>query len=251
MKKILSLLLMVSLSTAFVGCGKTKANKVVSDFSFETIDEDNQKLLATDFQLSIGDAELPFLTLPLPQNYGSVRAYRSEGKNYVGIDLNLTEVLKLPGGVATLPNGTMLPVDTNGAGVIEIEISGINGKVYVAQKDDMTLVGFAFSIKQLDNIGSDIGTAGVFPNFDIGKINLTAGIFTGNDSGSTGLAAFANLGGLWSMHGEKLAYAYDYDKYAFAATESTKLTRRQKRKLYKALKKISKKSTRLDFVTRF
>ncbi len=213
MKRILSLLLMVSLSTAFVGCGKTSKNKIVSDFSFETADDNNSKFVTTDFKLSIGETELPFLTLPLPNKLGSLRAYRSEGENFIGVDLNLTEILKIPGDVATLPNGSMLPVGTNGAGVIEIDISGINGKVYVSQKDDMTLIGFAFSIKQLDNLGSDIGTAGVFPNFDIGKINLTAGVFTGNDSGSTGLAAFANLGGLWNEFGEKLAYSYHREPF--------------------------------------
>jgi hypothetical protein len=217
MKRLLSLLMVTALSVSMIGCGKN-SRKLVTDISVETRDQDDSKYVTTDFKMDLGATELPFLHLPLPKNYGHLRTYRMNGENYVALDLNLTEVLKLPGDAATLPNGTMVPVDTHGAGIIQILVPGINGRVYVSQKDDMTLVGFAFTIKQLDGLGREIGTVGVFPNFDIKKIKMTAGVFTGENGSQTGIAVFANLGGLWSGFGEKLAVEIPYDASAFEFT---------------------------------
>lgn len=229
MKRILSFVSILALSLSLVSCGSND-KKIVSDIGVETRDQDNSKFVTADFQLNIGATELPFLHLPLPKDYGYFRLFRLNGENYVALDLNLTEIAKIPGGVATLPNGTMVPVDTNGAGVIQIEIPGINGRVYVAQKDEMTLVGFAFSIKQLDGLGGSIGTVGVFPNFNIGKVKLTAGVYTGEETKQTGLAAFANLGGLWNAQGAKLADV-PYNSKAFRFT-SKRVSRRKLRKMY-------------------
>tara|TARA_Y100001936_G_C16027029_1_gene643169 strand:+ start:845 stop:1579 length:735 start_codon:yes stop_codon:yes gene_type:complete len=211
MKRLASLLSCLFLAAALTSCG-SDSKKIVSDLEFETRDQDSEKFVVTDFIMELGNAELPFLHLPLPRNYGYLRFYRVDGINRVAVDVNLTEILKLPrGNEATLPNGTMLPVDTMGAGVIEIPVSGINGKVYISHKDDMTLIGFAASIKQLDDIGSEMGTIGVFPNFDISGVNVTAGIYTSPAQGQTGLAVFANIGSLWSE--STLASNYDRDTF--------------------------------------
>lgn len=235
MKRILSLLSVLALMFSLASCGQND-KKIITDLGVETRDVDNSKYVTTDFQLNIGATELPFLHLPLPKDYGYFRLFRLNGENYVAVDLNLTEILKLPGGVAELPNGTMIPVDTNGAGVIQIDIPGINGKVYVSQKDEMTLVGFAFSIKQLDGLGNSVGTVGVFPNFDIGKVKLTAGVYAGEETKQTGIAAFANLGGLWSLQGAKLTKA-PYNSEAFRFT-SKKVSRRKLRRMYFYLNKM-------------
>jgi hypothetical protein len=245
MKKLITLLSLLALTFSLASCGNN-TKKIISDIKVQTSDENNSKFVVTDFKLDVGSAELPFLNLPLPKDYGVFRMYRNNGENRVALDLNLTEILKLPGTAATLPNGTSVPVDTNGAGIIEIEISGINGKVYVAQKDEMTLVGFAFSIKQLDGLGSSIGTAGVFPNFDIGKIKLTAGVYTGEETKQTGIAAFANLGGLWNELGQKRVYPLAYNSEAFYFENVQSLSRRQKRRMYKSLKRILKKKQTLE-----
>lgn len=235
MKRILSLLSVLALMFSLASCGQND-KKIITDLGVETRDVDNSKYVTTDFQLNIGATELPFLHLPLPKDYGYFRLFRLNGENYVAVDLNLTEILKLPGGVAELPNGTMIPVDTNGAGVIQIDIPGINGKVYVSQKDEMTLVGFAFSIKQLDGLGNSVGTVGVFPNFNIGKVKLTAGVYTGEETKQTGIAAFANLGGLWSLQGAKLTEV-PYNSEAFRFT-SKRVSRRKLRRMYFYLNKM-------------
>ena len=235
MKRILTVLSILALSLSLVSCGGN-SKKIVSDIGVETRDQDNSKFVTTDFQLNIGATELPFLHLPLPKDYGYFRLFRLNGENYVALDLNLTEIAKLPGGVAELPNGTMVPVDTNGAGIIQIDIPGINGRVYIAQKDEMTLVGFAFSIKQLDGLGNSIGTVGVFPNFDIGKVMLTAGVFTGEETKQTGIAVFANLGGLWNAQGAKLTEV-PYNAEAFRFT-SKRVSKRKLRKMYYYLNRM-------------
>lgn len=209
MKKTM-LLMTLAMSFILASCGG-ESKKIVTDFALETRNQNDQKFVVSDFQLDLGSASLPFLTLPLPKDYGYLRLYRMNEMNHVAIDLNLSEILKVPGGVATLPNGTMLPVDTLGAGVISIPVNGINGVVYVSQKDDMTLVGFAISIKQLDGIGGSLGTIGVFPNFDIKGVNVTAGIFSSDDAGKTGIAVFGNIGSLWNGD-DKMA---EYDREAF------------------------------------
>jgi hypothetical protein len=235
MKRILSLLSVLALMFSLASCGQSD-RKIITDLGIETRDVDNSKYVTTDFQLNIGATELPFLHLPLPKDYGYFRLFRLNGENYVAVDLNLTEILKLPGGVAELPNGTMIPVDTNGAGVIQIDIPGINGKVYVSQKDEMTLVGFAFSIKQLDGLGNSVGTVGVFPNFNIGKVKLTAGVYAGEETKQTGIAAFVNLGGLWSLQGAKLTEV-PYNSEAFRFT-SQYVPRWKKKRLYFFLNKV-------------
>lgn len=235
MKRILSLVSVLALSLSLVSCGSND-KKIISDIGVETRDQDNSKFVTADFQLNIGATELPFLHLPLPKDYGYFRLFRLNGENFVALDLNLTEIAKLPGGVAELPNGTMVPVDTNGAGIIQIDIPGINGRVYVAQKDEMTLVGFAFSIKQLDGLGSSIGTVGVFPNFNIGKVKLSAGVYTGEETKQTGLAAFANLGGLWSAQGAKLTEV-PYNSEAFRFT-SKRVSKRKLRRMYYFLNRM-------------
>lgn len=245
MKRLITLLSMLTLVLSLASCGKD-AKKIVTDIAVETADQNDSKLVITDFKLDIGNAELPFLHLPLPKDYGVFRTYRNNGENRVALDLNLTEILKLPGTVASLPNGTAVPVDTNGAGVIQIDISGINGRVYVAQKGDMTLVGFAFAIKQLDGLGSSIGTVGVFPNFDIGKVKLTAGVFTGDQTKQTGIAAFANLGGLWNEFGQKRVYPVAYDADVFNFEPMERLPRWKKRRMYRELRKVLNRKQTLE-----
>jgi hypothetical protein len=241
MKKMMLLMTLV-MSFLLTSCGGER-KKIVTDFNLETRDQDDQKFVVSDFQLDLGSAELPFLHLPLPKDYGYVRLYRLNGMNHVALDVNLSEILKLPGGEATLPNGTMLPVDTQGAGVISIPINGINGVVYIAQKDDMTLVGFAISIKQLDGLGNSVGTIGVFPNFDIKNVNVTAGVFSSDGEGKTGIAVFANIGSLWNGDDKELAY---YDRNAFPAREAQWMPRWKKRVMARQLIRFKNTQQVLD-----
>lgn len=234
MRKILSLITSMTLLMSLASCGGS-ASKVVTDVDFETRNSDQQeKLLNVDFELDLGEAQLPFAHYDLPNNYGALRLYTNAGINHAAVDINLSEILKLPPGYATLPNGQSVPVDTS-AGVIEIPIEKINAKVYVAQAEGMTLVGFAMAIKQLDSIGREVGRVGVFPTFEIKAVDVTAGLFTDDQEGGTGIAAFVNLGGLWDDLGNKNIGQMAYNSYAFIY-EKEYVSLRDRLKLYRKVK---------------
>jgi hypothetical protein len=237
MQKLIALALLTSMF-ALTGCGDS-ATKWVEDVNVETANQNDQKWVVTDFQLNLNKVMLPFLTLPLPNSYGAFRMWRLNGKNYMGVDLNLTTILDQPGGNATLPNGQMVPVDTNGVGVIEVEIDDINGKVYVAMAEGMTLVGVAVSIDQLDGMG--VGEIGVFPMFNIKGYDVTAGLYTSDESGKTGIAVFANVGSLWEKS------TYDSEAFIYR-NEYTK--RSKKRRVYKKLRRILRKRMKAKITKR-
>lgn len=185
--------LILSLAT-LVGCGKS-GKQWVTDFNYQTTDQDDQKWIVSDFKLNIGESEVPDINEPLPRDYGYFRSWRLNGENYLGLDLNLSQILDLPGGVATLPNGQVLPIDTNGVGVVEVPMDQINGSIYLAVANGTTLVGLAASIKQIDDLG--LGDVGVFPRFNIKGVDLMAGVYGSDTPGQTGIAIFATIGGIW------------------------------------------------------
>jgi hypothetical protein len=226
----MSSLLLLSL----VSCGG-ESTKVVTGIDFSTRDgEQQEKLLNVDFELDLGESELPFAHYNLPNNYGALRLYTNAGVNHAAVDLNLTEILKLPEGYATLPNGQNVPVDTS-AGIIEIPVDQINAKVYVAQAQGMTLVGFAMAIEQLDSIGREVGRTGVFPTFELESVDITAGIFTDEQAGGNGIAAFVNLGrligDLGDLLGEKVL-AYNSSAFSY---QTEYVTLRKQIKIYRAV----------------
>lgn len=215
------------LSFSFLACGKNNQyQQVVTDIEVETRVQDDGQYVLSNFELNLGRAQLPFLHLDMPENYGFLRLYSMNGMNYLMVDINMSEVLKLPAGEATLPNGRPVPVDGAGVGIIEIPLNGVNGKVYVSHKDGMMLVGFALAIRQLDDIGSDFGTGGLFPTFTIKGVQITAGIFTSEVEGQTGVAAFANLG---DVSGRENLVPYRAD--AFEAKYYTNFSQRSQRYL--------------------
>lgn len=235
MKYLLLLAMLVSLA----GCGKS-GTKWVSDLNYQTTDQDDQKWLVSDFKLNLGESEIPDLNYELPRDYGYFRSWRLDGENYLGLDLNLSEILGLPGGVATLPNGQVLPIDTNGVGVVEVAIDQIQGKVYLAVANGTTLVGVAASIKQIDDLG--IGEVGVFPRFQIKGVDIMAGIFASETPGKTGIAIFATIGGIWE---ETVAMGENVFKY-----RQEYVTVSKRRQLARKLRRILRKKTKLNFVDR-
>jgi hypothetical protein len=229
---LMSLLLVVS------SCGKN-SKQWVTDVNVETATQDDQAWVVTDFQLDLGKATLPFYMLPLPADYGNLRMWRLNGENYIGLDLNLTSILELPGEVATLPNGHQIPVGSNDLGIIEVEIDKINGKVYIAKAEGMTLVGVAVSIEQLDDLGA--GDIGVYGNFNISGFDVTAGVYTSQEDGKNGIAIFANIGSLW----DKAVY----NSSVFSHRKEY-VSKYKKRRIYRKLKRLLRKRMQLDVTQR-
>jgi hypothetical protein len=239
MKKFFTLLSILTMSVFVTSCGKKV--QIVSDVDVETRAQDNIVHVVTDFKLDVGQAELPEKDGVLPSDYGTYKFYRVNDENRIEIDLNLTEILKIPSGLATLPNGALLPIDTRGAVVVEFPLERINGKIYIGHDGKTTMVGVAFGVKQLEDVADELGGIGVYPNYSIGGFNVTAGIYPGNGSGvDSGIAIFANLGGGWNEFGEAKEFQTNYNTRAFRVLKTKRLSRRSKRKLYRSLRRVLK-----------
>jgi hypothetical protein len=234
MRKFIRTTVFTSVLLLVSSCGKS-GKEWVTDINVETATQDDQAWVVTDFQVDLGQTTLPFFMLPLPSDFGNLRMWRLNGENYIGLDLNLTSILKLPSGYATLPNGHQVPVGSNDLGIIEIEIDQINGKVYIAKAEGMTLVGVAVSIEQLDDLGA--GTIGVYANFKLAGFDITAGVYTSEEDGKNGIAIFANIGSLWDKA--------IYDSSVFTP-RSEYVSRNQKRKMYRKLKRLLRKRMQLE-----
>ncbi|MBD65190.1 MAG: hypothetical protein CME62_08285 [Halobacteriovoraceae bacterium] len=229
--------LLIALSFALISCGGDSAKKWVTDLEYETRDHDQAKWIATQFKVNLGDNVLPKITQPLPRDYGVFKTFHANGENYMGVDLNLTSIINLPGGIATLPNGQVVPIDTSGAGIIQIPLKFIKGSAYLSLNNDMTLVGVAAVIKQLD--GLDLGEIGVFPVATIKGIDIMAGVFTSDNKEESGLAIFANFGSLWDK-----SLAYEAEAYIY---EPEYVARKRRWKLARKLNRLFKKNQTIDF----
>ena len=239
MRRIFTLLCISILSLSLVSCGGSDSQRIVSELTVETATDQTSQSIVADFKLEIGQTQLPFLDIPLAKNYGSLRLYTLGGENRVAISLNLTNVFEAPTSPGLLPNGNPIPVDTNGAGVVTIDVDGINARVYVARNGSVTLVGVAFAIDQLDGLGDSIGNIGIFPVFNVGDIQLTAGIFTAPAEKQNGIAMFANLEDLFGI--EKNELVLKSDRSVFQAVKQKRISRRKKRRLYKRLRRVMRK----------
>ena len=234
--KILSICLISSLFV-LTSCGNS-GKQFVSDVDVQTVNQDQQKWLVSNFRLNLGKVELPELVFPLPSDYGNFRSFRKDSANYLGVDFNISSILNLPGNIATLPNGQVVPIDVGGAGIIEIPNDKINGKVYLAVADGVALIGVAAVIKQLADL--DVGDIGVFPTYKVGKVDVMAGIFTSSTDNTNGIAIFANLAGIWDGNLKD----YDSDTFIF---EPEYVRRTKKRRVYKKLRRLLKQKMQIEF----
>ena len=210
---MLSILTLLSL----VACKGQGVKKIVKDLNYEVRDSDKyEKYAHVDFEMNLGNAELPMAYYNLPNDLGSVSLSLVDGKNIVSLDVNLTQALKLPPGEAKLPNGGPLPVYSSN-GVIYIDIEQVNGRVYLAHNGEQTVIGFAMTISQLDRIGRELGGVGLFPSFTVKDVRVIAGIFADKDAGETGIGAFADFKGLLPEEasvkdGNIFFYKYTYSR---------------------------------------
>lgn len=237
MHKLISIFF-ISLLSLTVSC-KNTAQKIVDAVDVQTeLNDDGDQLASVDFTFDIGNQSLPFAHFPLPNNYGMVVLSNQDGKAHIGFSLNLSAVADLPSGEATLPNGTAVPLDTYGAGVIEIPIEEINGEVYVSFVNGKAVVGIAVAIEQFDGIGGEMGTVNVFPVFNINAFQISAGIFTSNVPGQSGLAAFVGGGILWD---EAIQRRFGYDETQYSPSRVVwgySLKRRGAKRMRNSLKRF-------------
>ena len=202
------------------------------------------------------------------------------GENEIYLALNLSKTAQINGSATpTLPNGSNLPlagIDENNT-MVELEISQINSKIYLALDRDTTIVGFAIAIKEFDVMKDYIGGANIFLGFNIRDVLGMVGLFTGKDEGQSGLGIFVDLSSVISgdilndilsgspVHeilkdGSRSLSHDSYKSLRFSAFNSSKRrstaierfkhsgpTKRSKRKVYKAFKKMESIGKQLNF----
>ena len=222
-------------------CGKL-SQRVVSDVTVATKMEENNQWISTDFKLDLGERKLPSMTLPLPRDYGKFRSYKVNKENYIGLDFNMSSILNLPGGVATLPNGEIVPIGLSGkVTIIEVPISRINGKAYIAVSEGVALVGLAAAIKLPKSI--DEGVVSEFPTYKVGKVDIMAGFFTSSIENANGFAIFANLGKIWDGQGSE----YASDQFVF---EPTYVAESKRLRVFAKLKAALENKVQVEFANR-
>jgi hypothetical protein len=192
--KFTKLMLMTALTLSFTSCGGKKIGDYFKSVDVATTGEE-EVYVSTTVGLDLGEVDLPFASIDLPKNYGSVSIATFDGLSNVTVNVNLTEIAGLPGGIGVLPNGQPIPVEMTPGGVVQIDIPSISGRVYVSYTDEVAIVGIAFSLKQLDFLG-ELERVGVWVPLTIKNVNLLGGVYFDDTSAQNGIGFFADLKGI-------------------------------------------------------
>jgi hypothetical protein len=260
----LSTLVLVSGMTA---CGKTGTNQYVKAIYVETDVQDNDNWVSLNSTLNVANLSFPSLRLPIvdPRDpsdlYGTFEISPIMGStdNALKVALNLSKVSGLPGaGMPTLPNGNSLPMRAPfGVDLIELDIQQINSKIYVALGQGVAVLGVAVAIKEFDILNRYLPGANIFMGFNIQGVVGNAGIFTGEQSGTSGIGLFVDFSNLLpkaEVGAFEFAVAKSASSFRSANTASSKVilesskgpTYEQSYGLMKGISKIKSRSRKLS-----
>jgi len=182
-------------SFILVSCGSQKP--LVSDISVVPEYVGNDVYVSMSAVLAIGNVTLPNAAFPiiLPktgQEIGVVQMQTGlDGKNILGVDINLSSIVNLQADSARLPNGTFLPLIGENQ-TIEIPIQN-KLSLYVSFGNGQAAIGIAVPFRTLDSLGRKVGTTSLFPSFNIKNIIGAAGIYTSRTAGKNGIGLFADI----------------------------------------------------------
>jgi len=187
----------------FASCkGTPVQQKIVKDVKLTSSLVDGDVWLGLGATFDLGAMSFTAIKLPIIDPYDKTRIYGEidfkptfQGSyNAIELKVNLSDCAKIPGAYATLPNGNELPIAGMGGRVVELDIDQIHSKIYLALDHDLTLVGFAISIKEFDVVAQYVGGANIFLGFEIAGVKGTAGLYTSlGQSFQSGLAFFVDI----------------------------------------------------------
>gem|GEM_PF-2127278 len=200
---LLSSLVLAASLTLAVGCGKGSQNQIVKDIVLQSSVKDDDIWISLSASFMFGNFSFTSITIPIRDpraggmTYGEISFLPTltPGYNEVKLSLNLSDVAKLQGGSnPTLPNGAAIPIGGTGSvPIIEILIPNTNTKIYFAFDSKTVLLGFAAAIKEFDALSDYVGGANVFLGFNIKGVLGSAGVFTSQTPGDSGLGLFVDL----------------------------------------------------------
>ncbi len=190
--------------TLATGCGsQSSQNGFMDGFSLKTEVIDGAVWAHASGQFATGGLVLPALTMPIfdPKrpgvSYGTVAILPTlTGKTELKVSVNISEAAHVQNVMRTMPNGTAIPVGgIDACQVLGLPVGSTKTVVYLGLGDGCAILGVALAIKELDKVGTYVGLPiNFFPRFDFGKgVVGVAGVFTGQTSGSSGIAFFADL----------------------------------------------------------
>lgn len=199
-------LLFVCVATASLlfttSCGKKPEQDIVKDVNIQTELRGNDVWLSLGAVFKLGALSMTAISLPVVDpndpsiQYGEIgfKPMAEEGYNEVVLSFNLSASSKVEGSSATLPNGAALPIaGLDNSNVLELKIASINSSIYLSFTENMSVLGFAISIKEFEKVGAAINGANVFLGFDIKGVLGSVGLFTGDEPLKNGLAFFVDL----------------------------------------------------------
>jgi hypothetical protein len=273
-------ILILTLALLFGACGKNSGVKqeIVKDVNITTSLEDENVFLNINAVFKIGSVSMTSITLPVVNpnqpdiKYGEIsfKPTLTEGYNEIGLSFNLSAATEVKGGAPTLPNGEELPIGGFGeTEVVELAIESINSKIYLAFGQDATVLGFAIAIKEFDVVKDAIPGANIFLGFDIKGVLGMVGLFTGEETLQSGLGFFLDLSSVFTgeilddliagnpiseeAYNQMQSDLIDQNVQSLSLGAKKKnifkdigLTRRNLRKLNKAMKKLG--NTTVDYV---
>lgn len=210
MKNLNRLFSVLGLSLIFVlsGCkGTPQQNKspLVKDVHMTTsLNEENKLYLNVMASFQLGQVTIDADNLEIVDPYDSSIKYgelifkpvpNKPGFNKIGVRLNLSNIGHVGSGTPTLPNGEALPIGTVSpkSKLYEVYIPQINSKLYIGLGPDMTIMGFAITLKEFDAVADYVNDANVFLGFTIKGVQGNAGIYTGTSTMESGLGFFVDL----------------------------------------------------------
>lgn len=259
--KIVTLSIMLISLGLFQSCGKGSGqNQYVSDIYLETKTIDGDSWIYLKSVLNIGGLSLPSLALPIvdPRNpgeqFGEVSMIPVLGgqSNEISIGVNLSKAANLPtqAGIS-LPNGQGLPLRVPaGVDLMQLTVGQTNSKIYLGLGNDTAFMGFAVAIKEFDQIARYLPGANIFMGFNIKGVLGSAGIFTSDVSGQSGIGLFVDLGTLLKFPRQEVYGVQSFAKSSSSGQSISFVTNKMSNKtatsVYKGMKAIRSKQVHLS-----
>jgi hypothetical protein len=185
------------------------ATKIVNDVQLRGYEQTGDVYGEVTTTVDLQGMTLPPLAFPIvdPNNpsyqvgdFTSSADPANPAQSIVVVKLNLTRLASLKtSGPASLPNGTLLPVQ----GYAPEDVLQFNPyeqiRVYfsVNTTSQQAMMGVAVPIVQLNGLVGDMGGVNLFRDFSLSNdVSGVAGAFTGNAAGQNGFGLFVDISGL-------------------------------------------------------
>jgi hypothetical protein len=185
-KGLKGIFLIFSFPIFLASCGGIK--KTISDVSIDQSVIDRDSYIHVEATLDLGNIYLPDFKAPIKLNGQDVGEV-TLGSDLVAIDLNVSVLAPKHETLGELPNGSKLPLIKNNP-VIVLPLGRSDIKIYVSLVNGAKAIGVSIPVKELDQVNR---YAGYFPPFMVKDITVAAGVYTSEDDGKSGIAAFFDL----------------------------------------------------------